>query len=207
MLRKQLVEPGSPQNEPHFDEEWTVLSARPVVPLADLEAKEKRRYSVKLVGAFVLASSLGVLVALASIRIRELNSRVPEGNGSQETVASTAIDSDAAPVEELAVQPNEESSTPVALDTTEEIPAVLTTRPARVIARKHQTATADLSTAQGESESEPVEAKPQPRLVDQWQEGRPRRVRERRPGNDDGAHHPRDLRDLDEIFEGSTKKP
>ena len=164
---------------------------------------------MRLVGAFVLASSLGALVALTTIRMRELSARHSEGNQRQETVAATAIDGDSAPVDVVTTQTNEESSTASTVDTTVETPAVVTNRPARVSPRKHQTINADLDDQRSEDEPPevPVDSKPEPRLVDQWQEGRPRRVRESRPSNDGGAHHPRDLRDLYEIFEGPAKRP
>ena len=212
ILKEQIIDTEgnhSELREPHFEEEWTVLSAQQVVPLAELEAKAKRRYSLKLFGAFVLASSLGVLVALASIRLREANARVADGDRTPETVASTQTnDNGSTPDNEETGQTNEESSIPLEIDTTTENSTVVSSK-ARVSQRIHQNVTVDFEDKTNEdapTESS-IDAKPQPKLVYQWQEGRPRRVQPRRPRIDDGAHHSRDLRDLDEIFEGSRKKP
>ena len=211
--KEQRIEPegnDSELSEPLFEEEWTVLAARQVVPLAELEAKAKRHYSLKLFGAFVLASSLGVLVALTSIRLRESNARVADSDSTPETVVSAqAGDSDSTPENEANEQDGEESSLPLENDTTAGNSTVVSSNPVRVSPRKHQNLNVDFEDKASEdvpSESS-IDSKPQPKLVDQWQEGRPRRVQQRRPRNDDGAHHSRDLRDLDEIFEGSRKKP
>jgi hypothetical protein len=207
MLKEQIIETD---REPHFEEEWTVRSAQRVVPLAELAAKAKRHYSLKLCGAFVLAGSLGVLVALASIRVGESNARVADAESTPETVASTQTNhNDSTPDNEKPVQPNEESSIPVEMDTTTEDSTVVSSKPARVSERKHQNLSVDFEDKASEdvpTESS-IDSKPQPKLIDQWQEGRPRRVQPRWPKNDDGAHHSRDLRDFDEIFEGSRKKP
>lgn len=199
-LRKQKIGTEtleSSLSEPHFEEEWTVLSARQVVPISDLEAEAKKRYSLKLVGAFVLASSLGALVALTSIRLRELNARVAEPSSIPETAASTTIP-----------QSDEESTIPAASETSDDTSTTVS-KPVRVNPRKHETVNADFEDpASDDNQTESsIDSKPQPRLVDQWQEDRPRRVQPRRNRNDDDAHHQRDLRDLDEIFEGSPKKP
>jgi hypothetical protein len=207
MLKEQVI---GTDREPHFEEEWTVLSARQVVPLAELEAKAKRHYSLKLFGAFVLASSLGVLVALASIRLRESNARVVDGERAPETVASTQTNDNGFALDnDKTVQTNEESAVPLEMDTTTEDSAFVSRKPARVSQPKHQNVSVDFEDKASEdapTESS-IDSKPQPKLVDQWQEGRPRRVQPRRPRNDDGAHHARDLRDFDEIFEGTRKKP
>jgi cytoskeletal protein RodZ len=211
--KEQRIEPqgnDSELSEPLFEEEWTVLSARQVVPLAELEANAKRHYSLKLFGAFVLASSLGVLVALASIRLRESNTRVADSVSTPETVASAQTsDNVSTPENEETEETNEDSSIPSEIDATNENSTVVRSKPARVSPSKHQNLNVDFDDkATGDAPTESsIDSKPEPRLVDQWQEGRPRRVQSRRPRNDDGAHHSRDLRDFDEIFEGSRKKP
>ena len=60
--------------EPHFDEERTLLSARPVVPLAELKKKVRSRRLI-LTGAFGLAVLLG---ASASVLIVYLKQRQTE---------------------------------------------------------------------------------------------------------------------------------
>lgn len=195
-------------NQPHFEEEWTVLSARQVVPISELEAKAKKRYSLKLFGAFVLASFLGVLVALTSIRLRDMTSAGGENNRVLEPAASTmaGVPTSDKPATE---QPNEELTLPPASEATDDSSTIVNSKPVSVSPRKHETVNADFEdTETDDNQTEKsVESKPQPRLVDQWQEDRPRRVQPRKNRNSDGAHHPRDLRDLDEIFEGSPEKP
>jgi hypothetical protein len=59
-------------DEPHFEEAWTVLAARPVVPLKQVESRQGVRGTLKLTAAFLGAGVLGVVVGLASIRFRQL---------------------------------------------------------------------------------------------------------------------------------------
>jgi hypothetical protein len=56
--------------EPHFDDERTILSAQPVIPLEKVEKVQTRRVWM-FVGAFVVASLLGSAAALALIKIRQ----------------------------------------------------------------------------------------------------------------------------------------
>ncbi len=209
MLKEQKkenedVEPAL--SEPHFEEEWTVLAARQVVPIAELEAKEKRFQSLRLFGAFLVAGSLGVVVALASIRFRESSARVSENEVMPETVAAQTDPNGSSSADGDTEQTNEESSIQVEDGTATETSTAATTKAARTSRNKHRTVNVDFEDQA--SEDEPTSgSRPQPRLIEQWQEGRPRRVKPRTSGNDRGAHHPRDLRDLDEIFEGSQKKP
>jgi hypothetical protein len=42
-------------DEPHFDEDWTLREARPVVPLETIESSRHRRLVLRLTGAFVVA--------------------------------------------------------------------------------------------------------------------------------------------------------
>jgi hypothetical protein len=50
--------------EPHFVEEGTILSARPVVPLEDIRARVRHRRSLALTGALALAVLFGACAAL-----------------------------------------------------------------------------------------------------------------------------------------------
>src|SRR5689334_18320136 len=52
--------------QPHFDDERTVLSARPVVPLEAIEAKVKHRRRWFVGGAFAIAMFLGAASALVA---------------------------------------------------------------------------------------------------------------------------------------------
>ena len=91
-------------NEPHFDEEWTVLTARPVVPLAELESVNRKKTAIKLAGAFAGALLLGALVALASIRLKRDSQAEAVAPSAVELTQSTV----AAPVTEPTV-PDAES--------------------------------------------------------------------------------------------------
>ena len=56
--------------QPHFDDERTVLSARPVVPLEAIEAKVKHRRRWFLGGAFAIAMFLGAASAMLSAYLK-----------------------------------------------------------------------------------------------------------------------------------------
>ena len=204
MEKQQVIEEQfetSAMNEPHFEEEWTVLSARPVVPIAELKARTKRQFSLKLFGSFLLASSLGVLVALAAIRLRDGRAPVSETSvPANETLSETSLGGDTATVPtEQTANPEVESGETESLSTTVDKPARKTEQADRNVAVEFEDdGNEDTPAVDSEGSS-----KRQPRLVEQWKEGRPRRVKQSRRANDSGAHHPRDLRDLEEIFEGS----
>ena len=195
----------SDMNEPHFEEEWTVLSARQVVPIADLEAKQKRKFSLKLFGSFLLASSLGVVVALAAIRLRERYQSPSETSvpASEESSGESNLmggDTATVPAEQTGEAEAEVESTESVSSSTVDKPARRTEKADQNVAVDFEDDANDAALAVDSDGS----SKPRPRLVEQWQEGRPRRVQQqRRRANDGDAHHPRDLRDLEEIFEGS----
>ena len=64
--------------QPHFDDERTVLSARPVVSLDTIEAKVKHRRRWFLGGAFAIAMFLGAASALVSAYFKMRNVPEPE---------------------------------------------------------------------------------------------------------------------------------
>ncbi|HEY3579405.1 MAG TPA: hypothetical protein VGK82_02640 [Pyrinomonadaceae bacterium] len=64
--------------QPHFDDERTVLSARPVVPLEAIEAKVKHRRRWFLGGAFAIAMLLGAASAVISAYFKLRNVPDPE---------------------------------------------------------------------------------------------------------------------------------
>jgi hypothetical protein len=176
-------EPTSVIDEPHFEEAWTVLAARPVEPLAEVRSDHKLRDALKLVGGFLVAGLLGVVVGLASIRFRQ----VP---GSVEVQGPTQTDS---------TEAGSESGTED-ITITPEVEAIPMKTPARVTeAPKRQ---AVQSTASAQKPPEPADGRSgmQPQLAEQWQERRPRRIRRYRREMDE-LHH-RDLLRIQEIFEG-----
>jgi hypothetical protein len=189
---------------PDFDDERTLLSARKVVPLNEIDAKVRRRRYWFLGGAFAVAMMLGAASALVAsyLSLR----KVPNATMSQ------LSEQDVAPVP-LAVAANAPSPTPAESPVTEEMEepdeTVLEETPKKEPLAKRRTV---------EHTPEPVELPDDPKmtederlqqirdavLYDEWQERRARRVlrRERRL---DRYNH-RDLSNLDEIFEG-RKRP
>lgn len=190
--------------EPHFDEDWTVLSARPVVPIEELKTKASRRKVLKFFGAFLVASFLGAVVALVAIRLRESASR-PAGD------AEIGEEYEAAPIENAAV-PSEN------IDPANETAAVPEAEVKTVVAgpRKSERAikrvekpvlnSDEVAPDQPLAGTSQDSSQPRPRLIDQWEERRARRVI-RRQRRERGAHHSRDLMRIDEIFEGSQPEP
>ena len=79
---------------PHFEDEMAALTARPVVPLARIDARVKRRRRWFLGGAFATAMMLGAASALVSAYFRVRN--VPDPEIQTQTV-STPIPADPLP--------------------------------------------------------------------------------------------------------------
>ena len=75
--------------EPHFDDERTLMSARPVVPLEKIEAKARHRRQWFLGGAFAIAMMLGAASALVASYMKLRN--VPQ------TATELSVEPDAAP--------------------------------------------------------------------------------------------------------------
>ena len=68
---------GTPVQPPHFDDERTVLSARRVVPLEQINAKVRHRRHWLLGGAFAIAMMLGAASALAAFYLNLRNVAPP----------------------------------------------------------------------------------------------------------------------------------
>ena len=81
-INQEYFETAAPLGEPHFDEEATVLSARPVVPLQEIKAEEQSRK--RLIVGLAMACSL-MMGALAATLIYK-----QRGEG-QSTAISTAV--------------------------------------------------------------------------------------------------------------------
>lgn len=177
--------------EPHFDDERTIRSAQPVVPLNDV-AKEKSRHRWMLLGAFVIASMLGSAVALALVLLR------------QPATAAVAIESEA--VEEVTEEPVAQGSGETASEaqSIEEGQAGVDVTPAQTQKpKRHIPATSRRSAAPQQVavtvQTNPPAGSGEARLVSEWQERRQRRVN-RKPQN----HHS-DLFRIREIFEGPRR--
>jgi hypothetical protein len=180
-------------DEPHFEEAWTVLAARPVVPLKEVETRQGVRGTLKLVAAFVGASLLGVIVALASIRFRQppgpiTQTEVPVQNDSTQTAEDESSTTD-----QTGIAPAVEAA-----------PLKMPTRVTEASKRHtNQNATSDQNAPETETDSSSSGAQ----LADQWQERRPRRTTIRRQRREiDDLHH-RDLLRIQEIFEGRPRNP
>ena len=180
---------------PDFDDELTVLTARPVVPLEKINAKVRHRRQWFLGGAFALAMLLGAGTALVASYLRlRTASNISNQIATPEISAPLAV-SEAVASETQAAEPTEDPS------------AVSAEQPKPEPAMKHRTVVRRPveSTQQRNlpkvSEDEQLQQIRRAVMVDQWEERRARRVtrRERRNRAD---HHLRDLSNLDEIFEG-----
>jgi hypothetical protein len=180
---------------PDFDDERTVVTARPVVPLEEINAKVRHRRQWFLGGAFALAMLLGAATAIVASYFK-LRSAANVSN----QIATPQI---TAP---LAV-PEAVASETQAAETTEE-PAVIPTEEPKQepIVKRRSAVRRPVEIAQPRnlpklSEDEELQRIRQAVLVDQWQERRARRVT-RRERRNQADHHDRNLSNLDEIFEG-----
>jgi hypothetical protein len=176
--------------QPHFDDERTVLSAQPVVPLERLEAKVKHRRRWFLGSAFAVAMLLGAASALVSAYFKLRAAPDPE-------------------IQTLSVLPISEPTPETVLPTPEEQPSVTPKRPVQS-ERKREFADAKPPVVEPPLRNEEDELRRirDAVLVDEWQERRQRRAerraerRERRRAERDSD---RDLSNLDEIFEGRRR--
>jgi len=72
MERQQIIETQNVYpSEPHFDEERTLLSARPVVPLRELNAKAGSRGWLLLTGGIAFAILLGAGAAVMIVQLEQ----------------------------------------------------------------------------------------------------------------------------------------
>lgn len=165
--------------QPHFDDELTTLTARPVIPLEEIDAKVKHRRRWFLGGAFVLAMLLGAVSALVSAYFNFRN--VPEPEIQSLSVAEPIIE-DPSPAVEV-------------------VPPERPKAQARIRVNRARSESVNLPVSDPRlSEEEELRRIRDDVLTDRWEERRARRVERReRPR---AAHRARDLSDIDEIFEG-----
>ena len=182
------------QSQPHFDDERTVLSARPVVPLE----KIRHRRQWLLGAAFAMAMMLGAGSALLAWYLRLRNVPQPATQISQEEIIPAP----------LAVAESVPSESPV-VESVEEPPTtpVVTKKEPGL---KHKTVAKRPSDVDLPSDEPKVNEKDdlhrirEAVLYDEWQERRARRASRRERRRIDRYNH-RDLSNLDEIFEGRRK--
>jgi hypothetical protein len=190
--------------QPHFDDELTVLTAQPVVPLEQIEKKARHRRRWFLSGAFAIAMLLGAASALVSAYFRVRNVPDPE-------LQTTAESSEAEPETAVTEPPVTASMLPVSEEPVGEEVEEVEAQPAPTPAPK-RSAPVRITRHTSEPVFEPrLDEEDELRrirdavLVEQWQERRARRIerRERRRAQ----HRDRDLSNIDEIFEGPRRRP
>lgn len=182
-----------PVRTPDFDDERTLLSARRVVPLDEIDAKVRRKRQWFLGAAFAIAMMLGAGSALVAAYLRLRN--VP-------TAATAEVSQpDVAPAP-LAVVENSPSPDPTESPVTEEPKKEPIAKRQKVV--KHVQEPVQLPDDPKVSEGERLQQIRDAVLYDEWQERRARRVmrRERRLER----YNHRDLSNLDEIFEGRRRR-
>ena len=173
--------------QPHFDDERTLLSARPVVPLEKIH----HRRNWLLGGAFVLAMMLGAGSALLAwyLKLRSVREAVPQV--SQEEIAPAPL-----PVAESVPSASPVVETPVVIKKESTVKHQAVAKRASDSDLPHNEPKAN--------EGDELQRIHDAVLYDQWQERRARRLRREQRRIDRYNH--RDLSNLDEIFEG-RKKP
>jgi len=193
---------NEPVFPPNFDDERTLLSARPVVSLNEIDAKVRRRRHWFLGGAFAVAMMLGAASALVAAYLR-LRIAPPA------VLTNEMSSSDVAPAPVAVVATPEPSESPVTEETEPPVEAAVETPKNETIAKrrtavKHAQEPVELRDDPKMTEDERLQQIRDAVLYDEWQERRARRVmrRERRLER----YNHRDLSNLDEIFEG-RKRP
>ena len=189
--------------EPHFDDEQTLLAARPVVPLEKIEAKARHRRQWFLGGAFALAMMLGAASALVASYLKLRN--------APQTATELSVDTDVAPAP-VAVAESAPLETPTVesenFETSETPPPVTpkiesATRRRTVVTPHTTEPIIDRDTRQMSEEDELQRIRDSV-LYDQWEERRARRALRRERRRADRYNH-RDLSNLNEIFEGRRR--
>ncbi len=91
-FERSFSTPASPV-EPHFDDERSIASARPVVPLEKIDAKERQRRHWILGGAFAIAMMLGAASALLAsyLKLRNVPNSVTEVTEVETPAAPVAV--------------------------------------------------------------------------------------------------------------------
>jgi hypothetical protein len=190
--------PNPPVPPPHFDDERTVLAARPVVPLEQINTKIRHRRQWVLGGAFAIAMMLGAASALVASYLRLRSVDTTSSEVSQVEVTS----------EPLAVAESVPAESPVVEETEQPLPMPVETPKKeapfkRRIVERHSE---DLPGPRPKmSEEEDLNRIREAVLYDEWQERRERRATRRERRRLDRYNH-RDLSNLDEIFEGRRRR-
>ena len=187
--------------QPQFDEEWTLLTARPVVPLQEVKASKAKRRMFKLVSLFAAALMLGAVSALVVVSLERRQMVAP--------VAVEAEEQQPAPTPEQEAAKSVETNVPEANTETEVAPTAPKT--VAVVRTKTKAAEREAEEKPAAHTDKPAQAdgdtsaQSQPVLFDEfrprWEERRARRFR-RQERRENWGRRGRDLRRIDEIFEG-----
>ena len=217
MQKEQIFQGEARQTQttsPHFDEEWTVMSARPVVPLQELKPKSTGRTRLKLVGAFAAALILGALAALVTVGIQQPKNQATQAtHDTQEPVIEGVVIEPEAPLVETAEQvevirpdPDIAGSEPVIVASTGQ--KHTETLAARIKSPTTHTEKPRSNEAVNDEQPLQVQIQIEPRQneVDRFEERRLRRVL-RRQRRERTNQRQGDLSRIDEIFEGRRSRP
>jgi len=191
--------------EPHFDDEQTLVSARPVVPLEKIEAKARHRRQWFLGGAFAIAMMLGAASALLAsyLKLRNVPQTVTELSVEPETQSAPVAVAEGAPADTPVV---ENENVEVLEDTTRP-PETSKREPVakhRTVVPRNNPEPLEPRDTRRMSEAEDLQQIREAVLYDQWQERRARRVLRRERRRAERYNH-RDLSNLNEIFEGRRR--
>ena len=200
--------------QPHFDDERTLLAARPVVPLEKIEAKARHRRQWFLGAAFAMAMVLGAASALVAsyLKVRNVPQTATELSVEPDIAPAPVAVAEATPTETPVVEsenvetseeeePSEEIDTPPVTAKKEPAP-----KQSRVVAAQHTTEPVEDRDTHKIGEEDELQRIREAVLYDQWQERRARRALRRERRRAERYNH-RDLSNLDEIFEGRGRRP
>ena len=178
---------------PHFNDERTVLLARRVVPLEQINAKVRNRRYWLLAGALTIAMMMGAASALVAsyIKLRNVATPVAEAEVTPAPVAVAESVPAASPTVEDTEQP-----VPVENPSPKAAPPVKRSPVAKPVDELYKPKV---------SEDEDLDRIRDAVLYDEWQERRARRAERRERRRFDRYNH-RDLSNLDEIFEGRRRR-
>jgi hypothetical protein len=197
-------------SKPTFDEEWTVLAARPVVPLDELPSSQKRRGKLKLVAAFLGAIVLGAVVALLvggleSTQVLTTNNvdLVLEANQAPAEGSNRSTDS-TNPTTVVVSDVPMETATVVSPKTRVTVTAKTKNLPTQTKPEESNDTSEATKSSPIETPSNADATETRDQLFDQWQERRARRVL-RRERRDQSGRQRRGLSRIDEIFEGRPR--
>jgi hypothetical protein len=203
-MKHESLQPDHHSTEqPHFDEEWTLLTARPVVPLEEVKTKKRKSRLIRLIGLFGAALLLGAVSALVVVSFERFQAVKP-------ALVEAANEEPSLPTPEEEVVATSETNVPEASESPE-VPPTVAPKTVAVVHSKTKAAERRVeeapATGQNDSEvDEDTALREQSRAIlfdemrGRWEERRARRIRrlERRERSGRG----RDLRRIDEIFEG-----